>query len=249
MDGLYDQTLHHLDKAFTKLEAMVPPPQKVPHGDAWVFRYVERTYEQAMVQKLARVISGLRAARLLCDHGLLQEQGAMHRMLDEFHEDVLFLALRKEETSLHREYLDAFYKEEFDAPAAFESTQKRPMISRKKIRAAVERSLTDLGELDSSTGIELSRTLHKAQSGFVHGASPQIMDMYFGNPPRFHVHGMEGTQRQTEHRYDLYNQFFRAIVSFAVVAKVFGDDELSQSLHSWLLEFDRLSGRNNAFRA
>ncbi|HNA25592.1 MAG TPA: hypothetical protein PKH05_07045 [Nitrospira sp.] len=248
MNGLYNQTLYHLDTAFKRLEAMIPPPQKVKHHEGFVYRYVEQTYEQALVQKLARVMSGLHAARLLLDNGLLQEQGAMHRILQELHEDILFLALRKEETHLHREYLEAFYQEEFDAPTAFESTQKRPMVSRKKIRAAVERLLEDMGGGDSSTGIELSRTIEKTHSGFVHGASPQIMDMYFGDTPHFHVHGMIGTQRQEEHRYDLYNPFFRAIIAFAVVAKVFGEDDLSRDLHKFLLEFDAISGRHEAFR-
>jgi len=54
MDALYNHTFHHLDDAFKKLAAQVPPPQKVPHGDSFVFRYVEKTIQQAIVQKLAR---------------------------------------------------------------------------------------------------------------------------------------------------------------------------------------------------
>ena len=74
MNGLYNQALHHLDKAFKKLEDMVLPAQKVPHGDAFVFRYKEKTIQQAMVQKLARVVSGLHAAWLLLENGFLQEK-------------------------------------------------------------------------------------------------------------------------------------------------------------------------------
>jgi len=141
MDALYNQTLHHLDRAFRRLEAMVLPPQKMPQGDSLVFRYKEKTIRQAMIQKLARVVSGLHADRLLCEHGLLQEQSAIQRMLDEFNEDILFLAyavINTDQTELHQEYLDAFYKEEFDAPTALESSQDRPMVPRKKIRAYVE---------------------------------------------------------------------------------------------------------------
>jgi hypothetical protein len=249
MDGLYNETLHRLDKAFRALEAMVPPPQKVPSGDAFVYRYLEKTYEQALIQKLARVISGLHAARLLCENGLLQEQAAMHRILDELHEDILFLAIRKEETPLHLEYLDSFYQEEFDAPTAVESTQKRPSIPRRKIHAYNARMQQELGVADPSTGAELARTVHKTHSGFVHGASPQIMDMFLGDPPRFQIHGMVGTIRQKEHKYDLYNPFFRAIIAFAVVARWFGKDDLSKALQIYHLEFDRQAGRNNAYRS
>lgn len=249
MDALYNQTLHRLDQAFNRLEAMVPPPQKMPHGDSFVFRYKEKTIHQAMIQKLARVVSGLHAARLLCEQGLLQEQSAIQRMLDEFHEDILFLALAvidNDQTQLHQDYLDVFYKEEFDAPTALESSQNRPMVPRRKIRAYVARA--DLGGIDPSTGVALSHTIHSGYSGFVHGASPHIMDMVEGDPPRFRIHGMIGTVRQQERRYDLYNPFFRAIISFAFVVKAFGDEELFESLRAYHLEFDKLSGRNNAHR-
>jgi hypothetical protein len=237
MNGLYNQTLHHLEKAFKRLEDMVPPPQKVQHGDSFVFRYKEKTIQQAMVQKLARVVSGLHAARLLLENGFLQEQAAVHRMLDEFHEDIVFLAFAviRERTPLHQRYLDAFYKEEFN-----------DTVSRRKIRAYIAR--LDLGGIDPSRGVTLSRTIHSLYSGFVHGASPHIMDMVEGDPPRFRIHGMGGTSLHEQHRHDLYNPFFRAIISFAMVARAFGDDELFQSLQAYHFEFDKLSGQNNAYR-
>jgi hypothetical protein len=201
-----------------------------------------------MIQKVARVVSGLHAARLLCEQGLLQEQSAIQRMLDEFHEDIWFLAMaviNKEITPLHHKYLDAFYQEEFD-PITGKSLLKRDMVSRKKIRAYLARLPQQ--PKDPSSAVTLSHTIHSAYSGFIHGASPQIMDMVGGNPPRFHINGMAGTPRHDGHRHDLYNPFFRSIVSFAIVAKAFGDEELFQELRAWLLEFDKLSGRNEAYK-
>ena len=250
MDDLYNQAFRNMDETLRMLEARVPPPQKVPHLDSFVFRYLEKTIHQAMIQKLARVVSGLHAARLLLENGLLQEQAAVQRMLDEFHEDILFLAyavILNDHTPLHQKYLDAFYQEEFDAPSALESTQKRQMVSREKIRAYVARA--ELAGADPSTGVELSRTINKGYSGYVHGAYPHVMDMFGGNPPQFHVHGMQGTERQEEHRYDLWNYFFRSIISFAFAAKAFGDEEHFRRFRDYHLEFDKQSGRNNAFRA
>src|SRR5687768_13737426 len=129
MDGLYNQILHHLDKAFRKLEGMVQPPQKVGEGDSFVFRYTEKTIQQAIVQKLARVIPALHAARLLFDHGFVQEQAAIQRTLDELHEDIIFLSfavIRNVQTPVHREYLEKFYKE-----------SENGMVQRSKIRAYV----------------------------------------------------------------------------------------------------------------
>lgn len=248
MNGLYSEAVHHLEKAIRVLEGMVPPPEKVRHGDAYVFRYREQTIHQAMVQKLARVISGLHAAWLLVENGFLQEQSALHRMLDEFHEDILFLAfavINGDQTELQQEYLDAFYREEFDH-TTLEALHGRPMVSRKKIRAYV--AAVEQGGADPSTAVTLSRTIHSAYSGFVHGASPHIMDMVEGNPARFRIHGMAGTSLQETHRDDLYDLFFRTIISFAIAAKAFGNEELFQTLRVYHLDFDRMSGRNSACR-
>ena len=70
MDQLYEQLLRDMEMAFEQLACKVPPPQKVPFvRDRFVFRYVERTAQQAIIQKLARIVTGLRAAHLLLKNG------------------------------------------------------------------------------------------------------------------------------------------------------------------------------------
>jgi hypothetical protein len=197
MDEPYEQLLRVMELALEKLVSQIPQPQPVPFGPAkFVFRYKERTIQQAIVQKLARAITGLRAALLLLRNGLLQEQAVIHRVLDEFCDDVLFLSygVLQGETETHKTFLAAFYQGEFDNPqSAVSSTQKRATVPRKKIQAYLARAEGISGS--PSDNQEVARTLSKAFSGFVHGASPQIMDMYIGNPPHFHVHGMLGTFR------------------------------------------------------
>jgi hypothetical protein len=235
-----------MEKCHRVLAARVSQPTAMAHGDGYVFRYHEHNVHQALVQKLARVISGLHAARLLLAHGFLQEQGALQRMLDEFNEDILFLAysvISGETTELHREYLAAFFQEEFDNPAsAIESTQKRPMVPRKKIRAYLAR--IEGAGIDPSCGAEVMRTVDKTYSGFVHGASPHIMDMYYGDPPHFHVRGMLGTARANEHREDLWNYFYRSIGSFVCATKAFGAEALCQRALGYMRGFARANGED-----
>jgi hypothetical protein len=248
MDELYDQTLTNMEASHAALAARVPPPQAIAFGSGFVFRYVERDIHQAIVQKLARVISGLHAARLLLAHGFVQEQAALQRMLDEFNEDAMFLAhgvISGNIIPLHHEYLAAFYEEEFDDPDnALESSQKRPMVSRQKIRAYLARVGAE--GLNLSSGVEAMRTVGKIYSGFVHGASPHIMDMFSGNPPRWHVRGMLGTIRADDHREDLWNAFYRSIGSFAFAAKAFGDEILFNSVLGYMRSFARAAGQNYA---
>jgi len=165
-ETLYDPALQTMTRAVHLLASRVPAPRKVSHKDSFVFRHIERSIHQAIVQKLARIVSTLAAAHLLMTHGFVQEQAALQRILDELHEDVRFLSLaiiNGEVTPLHRDYLASFFEEEFDEDTALESTQKRPMIPRRKIQAYIARS--ESPEFDPSTGTELARTVTKMYSG------------------------------------------------------------------------------------
>jgi hypothetical protein len=73
--SFFAPTLQALEDAFRQLETKVPPPIRKPWRDSFVFRYAEQTIHQAIVQKLARMISGLYAIQVLMERGLFQEQG------------------------------------------------------------------------------------------------------------------------------------------------------------------------------
>ena len=90
MEHLYDKTLTNMEASHFALAGCVRPPEAVLFGKGLVYRYVDRDIHQALIQKLARIVSGLHAARLLMTHGFVQEQGALQRMLDEFNEAVTF---------------------------------------------------------------------------------------------------------------------------------------------------------------
>jgi hypothetical protein len=246
MDKLFQDTLVILESAFRTLEQKVPKPIRKPFRDSFVFRYEEQTVYQALIQKLARLLSGLHAASCLLEKGFVQEQGILQRTLDELREDIIFLVYgvtTDKITELHKQYLSYFYEEEFDIPEnPVKSSQKRGMVPRKKIRAYIARM--EGSNLSPSDDIELSRTISKAYSGFVHGASPHIMDMYGGDPPIFHVSGMLGTPRIEEYRNDLWNYYYRGLMSFLLVAIAFRDDELYKRLSDFQNKFERKSGTN-----
>jgi hypothetical protein len=244
MDELYDLTLRNMEETLHVFTQRVPPPQLVPNMGSLAFRYVEKSIHQALVQKLARYVSGLHATRLLMECGFVQEQAALQRILDEIREDIIFLAfavINNDLTELHQRYLHDFFEEEFDADTPLASTQKRSMVPRKKIQAYLAR--IEIAALDPSQRANLFRTVSKAYSGFVHAASPQVMDMYGGNPLRFHVRGMCGTPRHTEHKADLWNYIYRGINVCGFVAKAFGDDVLFTKIREFRYEFERKSGK------
>jgi hypothetical protein len=243
-ESLCADCIENMLNTVQKLAARVPAPVLIELHGHRVFRYKEQTIHQAIVLKLARLVSNLNAAQLLLDHGFVQEQGALQRMIDEGNEDIAFLTfaiISNDITELHERYLTAFWEEEFDQSKAIESTQKRPFISRNKINAWIARH--PFSGLDESTGVKVTTTIYKAYSGYIHGASPHIMDLYGGSPPQFHMQGMLGTPRHTEHTDDLLNYYHRAIASFAFAAKAFGDETLFKSIFEFSREFSQRTGK------
>lgn len=237
-----------MDRVLLLLLSLVPPSARrvinIGGEESIEYRFKERAIHQAIIQKLVRIVSGLRAAQKLVEYGFAQEQVSLQRMLDEFNENVLFLSLaviHDEISELHGRYLSAFYEEEFDADTAMLSTQKRPMIPRKKIRSYVDRKI---GDDKLGGGPETERTISKFYSGFLHGASDQIMDCYFGDPPSFHTNGILGTNRHMEYRNDLRNYMYRGLVSFAVALKAFGREAEFEEASRMVLEFGRIVDRD-----
>src|SRR5208283_6154401 len=120
------------------------------------------------------------------------------------------------------------------------SIQKRPMIPRKKIQAYLAK--VEVAVLDQNTRKEVTRTINKAYSGFVHGASPHIMDMYGGNPPLFHTNGMLGTPRMEEHSEDIWNVAYRSYLSHIAVSKALRAEKHVEILNKHLIRFEQNAG-------
>lgn len=168
----------------------------------------------------------------------------MGRMLDEIQEDVCFLAyglLFDKQTDVHARYLAAFYQEEFDAETAMASTQRRKTPYRKEIHAFLAEIESQFG--DPTMIAEAGRTLSKAYSGYVHAASPHIMELYGGNPPHFRLRGMRGSEFQLDHEHDIWNYFYRGIMACSFGAKAIGADAIYDELLKFKRDFEDSSGR------
>lgn len=240
----FEEMLEIMDKTLSDFESGMPKPQYVKKSWGYVFRFEEPDIYTAIIQKLARVQSVLRATYLLWQNGYHQEQMILHRVLDETNEDIQFLVIGagNEITDLHSRFLDAFWQEEFDEEGdALSSEQKRPMIPRQKIRAFL--SSSD-GVEDPHSGNAAARTISKTYSGYVHGASPQIMDLYGGDPPHFYTKGMLGTPRVEMGLEDLWNYMYRTFLSHIMVAKILGAEKHAEFLMEKKAKYEENAGKD-----
>lgn len=245
---IFELTNTFLEEKFQYIEVAVPPPKVVKIGGYDHLRYVEKSLEQAVIQKLARYISGLNASLLLLRGGYTQEVGAIFRMLDEFNEDIVFLSLPllgKEKSRVHAEYLDSFYQEEFDNPNnAVLSTQNRPTVGRNKVRSYIAKETSD--SLNSHDQRELSRTLSQAYSGYVHGASNHILEMMSGLPEslKYNLRGMPQTKRQSEFFENYWDYSYRGIVVTICVENAFNISNVANECYQFIEQFQKVTQRS-----
>lgn len=233
MDDIFDSVISELESSFRRLEEQVPAPIKEDYKDGFVLRYVEQTSQQAMLQKFARLISGLHTLRLLLATGFLQEMGVIQRTLDDFEEDILFFSLaiaHDDMTDRHKEYLEYHWMEERG-----EAGENRGQVQRKHIRAYVAKHSGD----DPSTIIAAGRSVYKGYSGFVHGCGEAIIDMCMTDPPRYFLNGMLDSPLYPDHQDDIWNYMYRGLVASSAMARLFGDDALWNERYGALEAFEK----------
>ena len=246
MPRMQVEAVEAMTRAFQHMERSLTPPHRVPYRDSFVFRYANKGIHEALVQKLARSISGLNAVAVLLDKGYLQEAGVIFRTLDELQEDIFFLAsaeTNRAKTKRHDQYLQAFCAEAlFSRPDGSLEVPKPNRVPQKKIRA---HTMNTLGHgVSVSQALAAEESISTAYSGYVHSASENIMDMYGGNPPHFHLSGMLGTPRVQACAQDAENYVYRGLMATGAVAKAFGDRQLVDELYKFLGAYESANGHN-----
>lgn len=242
-----DNILLEMEGYFHSLHTVIEKPEYIKISDRNVFRYKNKTVNIAMIQLMARILSGLKSANLLIENGLIQECNVLYRTLDEFQENIIFLSkalIDNDVTPLHQRYLDNFFEEEFDnVDSAFHSTQKRDLIPRDKIRAFIANM--DENQVNRSDAQKNLETIDKFYSGFVHGTSIHIIDMYSDNPSKYSVSGLsEESPSVTVAQRDFEEYLYRSIFSMLTIALSFNETEIYNRILSLRYNFESKTGRD-----
>lgn len=246
MQHLQSEAVQAMSTAFRRLEAALGPAHQVTYLHSFVFRYANKGIHEALIQKLARYISGLNATTVLLRAGYVQEAGVLLRTLDEIQEDILFLGSAETHgahTGHHSKYLEAFFAEAvFSRGDVSQEISKPNLVPRKKIRA---HTMNVLGEkVNISQALHAAESVSTAYSGFVHAASENIMEMYGGTPPHFHLEGMRDTPRMSECAQGVEDYMHRGLLATIMVAKAFGEASLVNELYEFLARYESANGHN-----
>lgn len=251
IEDYLQQSLQRLESFYLDMQGAAGPLLYRDKGPTRQFRHENLTESLACYLKGVKAISTLNACLVLLRQGYAQEVGALCRMVDDFCNEIFFLLMPQGEAGFSQDqikFLENFFQEEFEKPGdPLRSLQKRDTVPVKKIHATFGK--LSQGELNASDAQELLRTVHQAFSGYVHGAYPHIMEMFGGNPPRFHVSGMLGTPRIDEWRGQLVGYVQRLIIATVFVARKLGVTDMEAPIRAFLEEFELTTGARPALPA
>jgi hypothetical protein len=236
--------LRQLESFYAEMRGAFAPPVFVDEPPYPRFRYAVHTDSLACYLKGGKLVSTLNAALILYQHGYPQEVGALCRMADDFSNEVMFILLPQggeEVDATQRQFLENFFQEEFDdARDPLGSEQTRVTVPAKKIHAAFAKLAAN--EINPSDAQEMLRTIQQAFSGYVHGAYPHIMELYGGDPPRFHLSGMPNTPTTKGWKGQLVGYVYRAIMLTALVSRKLKYGHLEPPIRALMADYEKETG-------
>lgn len=233
--GLIKHVAEELERSYSALgkSNWIKSPQWLP--DVKQFRHEEQHDCLLIYLKGIRWVSLLNASIALLKAGHVHEIWILCRCMDESFEDMLLfvrnLGPDSKPTRAQERVLNEFFQEQFeDSSTPMLSASKRDRVPRDRIRAAIAGLPENV--VNPHDHAQLHGIIYDAFSGYVHGAYPHIMELYGGNPPKYHMNGMIGTPRIQECLRRLIDYAYRAVLGAWYTAKRLGDDEVAADIFS-----------------
>lgn len=224
----FEQVNSALSRAFREFEGQLPRPMLVSTAHGLAPRYKPPLLEHALLMKLARLISVLWSMRLLVEAGQVHEQGILQRVADETGEDILFLALGKQngELAVHRRYLTHFWREEFEGDADPKTYKIRHMVKRVEVQEYIAKQSPPPAAM--TTGV--SKMVYGVFSGFVHGASTHIFDLVDLRSGLYRLNGLDEIADRLGYLENALNYPLRGLMAGVMVARSLGHQAAADAL-------------------
>jgi len=240
----FDLAIEWMDRSHRVIAGTIDPPTPSFIAGLGVhYRYGNRSAQQAIVQKIAFMVSGLRAANLLLNAGYVTEQAILCRAVNEAQEDITFLVLAMVDNSnppLLSKYLDSFFAEDAtrDALARGLHPKGRPIPSRKEIQNYTARH-NMFGTDDPHGAVGQSLAIGHVLSSFTHGASPSIMQLYNPASRAFFTAGIpDDSSIIAAHIDDFENYIFRGLIAVAMAAKIIAPTDFAQQCFEEIKQYE-----------
>jgi hypothetical protein len=169
------------------------------------FRFSNPGPKHFCLLKAIRCVSGLNAALVLVRNGYPQELAVLIRTIVECtsYIELILHSLRDGQPGpKEQKFLDDFFA---DFLRNETSDFKKPGVRQEDVHKSIDRHVDAIiGKSEFSDRYKdvslkaLLSNVYLTYSNYVHSRYPEIMDLYGGEPAKFHLHGMKGTPKDHE---------------------------------------------------
>lgn len=218
------KAIDRLDRTVAVLNRRLPQP--VLQDDWFQYRSEHQDARVVALTRMARIVSGLRAVKVLGERGYLQEMGVLLRTVDDFCDEITFLVEGHADSAPSNQvkrFLDHFFAETLVSHGPGSGQDRNPdRVKRDKIRAGQSRFL----QPDNPSDVQFKvGKIDRAFDSYVHGGYPSVMELYEGRSGSFCTNGLSGSPNIAAMRRQLSYYVARALAvsGFACYAMGFGD--------------------------
>jgi hypothetical protein len=189
-----------LERFIAAVGASLHPPILYHSGkEHYGFRFGAPDERHFCLLKAVRALSAWRAAALLARQGYAQEVFVLLRTLDEFTTHIDFVLLAREgdgtPTKEAAAYLQAYFA---DFARNDSSDYGKVKLRQGDVHKVLGKKFDEERDTLLDTTERALSHVYLSLSNYVHGRYPEIMDMYGGDPARWHTNGMLGTPKEAE---------------------------------------------------
>jgi hypothetical protein len=185
----------------------LPSPLFYDSGrDHYGFRYGKPDLRHFCLLKGIRAVSGLNAAVELVRTGYTQEFVVLLRTVVEYRTHIEFVLSAIDKTGNLRADAETHVQDYFsdfarNSAADFKRSQLRQGAVHDSVGAMLRSGIEQSGDSEKFTDVIPSKLLSNVYlnfSNYVHARYPEVMDLFGGSPPSFHLRGMSGTPKDSE---------------------------------------------------
>lgn len=168
------------------------------------FRYAKPSTLHFCLLKAVRTVSALNAMVALARGGYAQEIAVIVRTLVECTTHIEFILNALDEKGALRPDVDKYVRDYFADYARNSSTDfKRAQVRQGDVHKQLGKTLDFVAEqhgiIENRKPAEAAYSnVYLTFSNYVHSKYPEIMDLYGGDPGKFHLAGMRGTPKDDE---------------------------------------------------
>lgn len=188
-------TMERLDDWLMELAAPLLPlkqrPLKLEHISGFVYEFREKSERALLIGKAVRMVSGIRAAMLLADHGYISECGTILRTVADFADEIICICdgiKSGQRTAAHKAFVEQYFTELPKTPDEFDSRPRVNFVTREKLLTAYQRYAIE-NKLDATRIRKVTRFVPSMYDKFVHGGYLTAMELYDPRSRTFMLRG------------------------------------------------------------